>query len=449
MTVTTLAQSRAKTTEISALTGVLSAQWYPILFQIIGLVGFGLILYFAFTGNPHGELNFATVFTWRLWWALLPLSLFLFGKVWCAICPLALLSDLTRILSPIRRVNPRFLREHGVSVMAALFVTLSWAHAVFDIHGTPWITGVVFVGLAVAAILLSVRFHHRTFCRFACPVGLMSGMYAMLSPLALRANGDNCDSGCDNNSTCRAAPICKLYEYPRTMDSNRNCVLCGDCVDACSHQSPQMIWRAPTSEIAEIRKPIWGEAVFAFLLLGLVLVEIIRMTPLYPAYMQSALAATRIDNYILVYTISFAALLSVLTLTAIIAARTITLEWKTSFARFSYAFLPLAFTAHLGTNLYELVIEGTRSIQVVINNLNLRLVLFDLPPKVRGSIYDSDPALMMVHYTLIALGLIASLIAIHRIARQTQTRGLPYAAMAVVIGFLYLAVYALPMKPGC
>ncbi len=446
---TTLAQSRAKTIEIGALTRVLSAQWYPTLFQIIGLVLFGLILYFAFTGNPHGELNFATVFTWRLWWALLPLSLFLFGKIWCAICPLAVLSDLTRILSPIRRVTPRFLREHGASVMAALFVTLSWAHAVFDIHGTPWITGVVFVGLGLAAILLAVRFHHRAFCRFACPVGLMSGMYAMLSPLALRANGDDCDAGCDKNRTCRAAPICKLYEYPRTMDSNRNCVLCGDCVDACAHGSPQMIWRTPTSEIAEIRKPIWSEAVFAFLLVGLVLVEIFRMTPLYPAYMQIALAATRIDNYVLIYTVSFAALLFVLTMAAMIAARATTHDWKMSFTRFSYAFIPLAFTAHLGTNLYELAIEGTRSIQVAINNLNLRLVLFDLPPQVRGSIYDSDPTLMLVHYALIALGLIASLIAIHRIARQTQTRGLPYAAVAVAIGLLYLAVYSLPMKPGC
>lgn len=422
--------------------------WYPRVFQIAGLGALGLILYFAFTGNPHGELNFATVFTWRLWWALLPLSLFLVGKIWCAICPLAVLSDLTQKISPITRVTPRFLRKHGAWVMAVLFITLSWAHAIFDIHGTPWITGVVFIGLALAAILLALRYEHRAFCRFVCPVGLMSGTYSMLSPLALRTNGNVCRVGCVNQS-CRAAPICKLYEYPRTMDSNRYCVLCGDCVDACPHDSPQMVWRAPTSEIAEIRKPVWGEAVFAILLLGLVLVEIIRMTPLYPAFMQRALAITQVDNYTLIYTLSFAALLLALVLIAIVTARASASNWKTSFATFSYGLIPLAFTAHLGTNFFELAAEGTRSIQVVINNLNLPLVLFDLPPKVRGSIYDSDPALMTVHYALIALGLVASLIAIFRIARLTQTRGLPYAAMAIAIAALYFAVYSLPMKPGC
>jgi polyferredoxin len=448
MTARTLAQSRAKATELGALTRVLSAQWYPALFQTVGLGVFGLILYFAFAGNPHGELNFATVLTWRLWWALLPLSLFLVGKAWCAICPLAVLSDLTRKVSPIKRVTPRFLREHGASVMAGLFVTLSWAHAVFDIHGTPWLTGVIFIGLALGAILLAVRYHHRTFCRFACPVGLMNGMYAMLSPLALRVDDEVCDLGCENRP-CRAASNCKLYEYPRTMDSNRNCVLCGDCVDPCSPRSPQMVWRTPTSEIAEIRKPVWGEAVFAILLLGLVLIEIVRMTPLYPAFMQGALLVTRIDNYILVYTLSFAVLLFLLALLAIVAARVSAQNWKDNLSRFSYAFIPLAFTAHFGTNLYELTIEGTRSIQVVINNLDPRLVLFELPPLVRGSIYAYDPALMIVQYAILTLGLIASLVAIRRIARRTQTRGLPYAAIAVAIGLLFFVVYALPLKPGC
>ncbi len=443
-----LAQSRVKTIELSALTRVLNARWYPIVFQIAGLGAFALILYFAFTGNPHGELNFATVFTWRLWWALLPLSLFLLGKIWCAVCPLAVLSDFAQKISPLTRVTPRFLREHGASVMAALFVILSWAHAIFDIHNTPWITGVVFIILGLGAILLALRYEHRAFCRFVCPVGMMSGVYAMLSPLALRATDNVCRAGCGNQS-CRAAPTCKLYEYPRTMDSNRYCVLCGDCVDACPHGSPQMVWRAPTSEITEIKKPVWGEAVFAILLVGLVLVEVIRMTPLYPAFMQRALAITQIDNYSLIYTLSLAALLLAVTLAAFFAARVSAQNWKPSFMRFGYALIPLAFTAHLGTNFYELAAEGTRSIQVVINSLNLPLVLFDLSPKVRGSIYDSDPMLMMLHYALIALGLAASLIAIYRISRQTQTRGLPYAALAVAIGLLYFGAYSLPMKPGC
>ncbi len=448
MTVKMLIRPRAATLELGALTRLLSAAWYPRVFQLAGLVTFALILYFSFAGNPHGELNFATVFTWRLWWALLPLSLFLVGKFWCAICPLATLSDLAQKFSPIVRVTPRFLREHGAWVMLALFVALSWAHSIFDIHNTPWITGVVFIALALGAILLALRYEQRAFCRFVCPVGLMSGLYAMLSPLGLRANGNVCRAGCATQS-CRAAPNCKLYEYPRTMDSNRYCVLCGDCVSACLHDSLKMILRAPTREVAEIRKPVVGEAFFAVLLLGLVFVEIVRMTPLYPAFMQRALVLTPIDNYSLIYSLALAALLIAISALAIFVSWVASSNWKPNLARFSYGFIPLAFAAHLGTNLFELSAEGTRSIKVVINNLNLPFLLFDLPPKVRGAIYDTDPMLMMAQYAMVALGLLASLIAIYRIARRTQTRALPYVAFAMAAAIVYLAVYSLPMKPGC
>lgn len=448
MAVKMLIRPRVATIELNALTRFLSAPWYPALFQLLGLITFALILYFAFTGNPHGELNFATVFTWRLWWAILPLSLFLVGKFWCAVCPLATLSDITQKLSPFKRIVPRQLKNWSAWVMLAFFVLLSWAHAIFDIHNTPWVTGVVFVGLALAAILLALRYEQRAFCRFVCPVGLMSGVYAMLSPLALRANENACRTGCARQS-CRAAPNCKMYEYPRTMDSNRYCVLCSDCVTACPDASPKMILRAPTREIAEIRKPVLGEAAFAVLLLGLVLVEIIRMTPVYPAIMQQALALTQSDNYALVYSLALAALLLILVSTALLVSRLTASNWRANLAHFGYGFIPLAFTAHLGTNFFELAAEGTRSVQVVINNLNLPLVLFDLPPQVRGAIYDSDPTLMLVQSGLIALGLGASLIAIVRIARRTQTRALPYAIFAVAAAIVYLAAYSLPMKPGC
>lgn len=450
MAVKMLIRPRVAIIELSALTRLLSASWYPGLFQILGVITFALILYFSFTGNPHGELNFATVLTWRLWWALLPISLFLVGKFWCAMCPLATLSDLTQKLLPLKRVLPRKLRDadHGSWLMLACFVLLSWAHAIFDIHNTPWITGVVFIGLALGAILFALRYEQRAFCRFVCPVGLMSGMYAMLSPLALRANENVCRTRCANQS-CRAAANCKLYEYPRTMDSNRYCVLCSDCVSACPHNSPKMVLRAPKREIVEIRKPVLGEAVFVVLLLGLVFVEIIRMTPLYPAFMQRALAFTQIDNYAAVYSLALAALLLLLVSSVLVVSRLTAPNWKSNLARYGYGFIPLAFSAHLGTNFFELAAEGTRSIQVVINNLNLPLVLFDLPPKVRGAVYETDPTLMLVQSALVALGLVASLIAIGRIARRTQTRALPYALVAVVAAVIYIAAYSLPMKPGC
>lgn len=434
--------------EFRAATRLASATWYPRVFQWTGLAVFGLILWFSFFGNPHGELNFATVLTWRVWWALLPLSLFAFGKVWCAICPLATLSDLAQKFSRSALARPGWLRENGAWVMAGLFLLLSWAHTIFDIHGTPWITGTVFVGLAAGAVALALRYERRAFCRFVCPVGLMGGLYAMTSPLALRASDNVCRVRCARR-TCQAAPNCKLYEYPRTMDSNRYCVICADCVKICPHDSPRFVWRMPTSELAEFRKPVFAEAFFVILLLGLVFVEVARMTPFYPAFMQQALRVTQIDNYTLVYTLAWATLLGVLVALAYVCARLASPRWRANFTRIAYGFIPLGLAGHLGTNLFELSAEGTRSIQVLVNNLNIPLQLFDLPPKVRGSIYASDPLLMIVHYALITLGLAAAWYAIHRLTRQMQVRAWPYQAFAAFVAVLYFAVYSLPMKPGC
>jgi hypothetical protein len=429
-------------------TRFLRSRAYPLAFQAIASIAFLLILWFAFTGNPHGELNFGTVLSWRLWWALLPLSFFAFGKAWCAICPLALLSDLTNRLSPITRVMPRWLREHGAWVMAGAFLALSWAHAIFDIHGSPLLTGFIFVGLGVSAVVLAVRYERRAFCRFVCPIGLMGGMYALTSPLALRANESACRTGCGKKS-CVVAPDCKLYEYPRTLDSNRYCVLCGDCVKDCEHNSPRLILRAPTSELAEIRKPVFAEAVFVILLVGMILSEVIRKTPLYPRIMQTALEWSPFQDYTVNYSLMLLLLLSAFVAIAFGIARWSAPAWKPNLARFGYAFVPLALSGHLGINFYELYTGATRSIQTLIDNLQIPLQLFDMPPMVRGAIYSYMPELMAAQYLVLILGFGATMLAIWRLGKKTRASTKPYMLFASAIAALFFAIYAFPMKPGC
>lgn len=432
----------------NAATRLLRSRVYPLAFQIIASLAFVLILWFAFTGNPHGELNLGTVLSWRLWWALLPLSFFAVGKAWCAVCPLALLSDLTHRVSPVTAVMPRWLREHGAWVMAGAFLLLSWAHAIFDIHGSPLLTGFIFLGLGLSAVVLAVRYERRAFCRFVCPIGMMGGMYALTSPVTLRASESACRAGCGKKS-CVVAPSCKLYEYPRTLDSNRYCVLCGDCVKECEHNSPRPVLRAPTSELAEIRKPVFAEAVFVILLVGMILSEVVRKTPLYPRLMQSLLEWSPLQDYAVVYSFSLVVLLAALLALAFGVARWSAPAWKPNFARFGYAFIPLALSGHLGINFYELYTGGTRSVQTVIDNLQIPLQLFEMPPMVRGAIYNYIPELMAVQYAVLLLGLAATLIAIWRVGRKTQVRRTPYMLFAGAVAGLFLAVYAFPMKPGC
>ncbi|MDZ7261267.1 MAG: hypothetical protein ONB05_04075 [candidate division KSB1 bacterium] len=76
---------------LHALRRFLRSRWYPGFFQVLSVGFLVLLLAFAFFGPDRGGRNLATVVTWTLWWPLLPISLVLLGRVWCAVCPLAAL----------------------------------------------------------------------------------------------------------------------------------------------------------------------------------------------------------------------------------------------------------------------------------------------------------------------------------------------------------------------
>ena len=133
---------------------------------------------------------------------------------------------------------------------------------------------------------MSLFFERRAFCSHLCFLGGLSGNYSMTSSLAFRANQDNCkkvgckDLWCANGSERAAA--CPLYETPRTMDSNRDCNMCGNCVKSCPHGSLRLEVRKPTSEFWNIRKPRLDVAFLAIVLVGVVIVQNLTMLGIYP-----------------------------------------------------------------------------------------------------------------------------------------------------------------------
>ena len=156
---------------------------------------------------------------------------------------------------------------------------------------------------------MSLFFERRAFCSHLCFLGGLSGNYSMTSSLAFRANLDNCkkvgckDLWCANGSERAAA--CPLYETPRTMDSNRDCNMCGNCVKSCPHGSLRLEVRKPTSEFWNIRKPRLDVAFLAIVLVGVVIVQNLTMLGVYPTILEHVAMFTGTDNVNVNFTVVF------------------------------------------------------------------------------------------------------------------------------------------------
>jgi len=435
-----------------------TSRLYPRTGQLIAALVFGIILLYAFVGHPHGESNLATSLTWRLWWTLLPISFFLVGRAWCGICPLALLSDLVQRVVPWPgRAPGKWLRHNAVLVMGGLFLLLSWAHVWWDIHATPWRTGVVFLLLAGATILVALVYERRAWCRYFCPVGLMGGMYAKLSPVEWRATPTAC-AACKTQA-CFAgrdgARGCPVFEYTRAMATNENCVWCGECMSTCPQASPRLSLRSPVAEVSAARAAERGTALFVLALIALVFVEVWRMTPLYPTFMQWAVGLSLVNDYQLLFSLVLAGLIIGMWLVYALAAW-LSQRWAGAGQRlraFVYPYIALALAGHVSLALFELWAEGGRALQITLDQLFIPLTLFPLGPKVRGSIYYSDLTLRTVQFALLGLGLLAAGWVIYRLAQRADKRAwlaaAPHWALTTSIALAFFGLFLWPMKPGC
>ncbi len=70
-------------------------------------------------------------------------------------------------------------------------------------------------------------------CRYACPMGALMGIFARFSLLGLKRKPARCQK-CP--SCVRACPTqVPILEYPFEKFNDQECVLCMECVDACEH----------------------------------------------------------------------------------------------------------------------------------------------------------------------------------------------------------------------
>lgn len=267
--------------------GLAASRFYPILVQVLTLVVFCLLIVGGLAA-PHvsetlaGTLrntNLSALIVWSLWWPLVIVSAVLFGRVWCQVCPMELVSSFFSKIGFKRKVPRFFVSGWGITFFYSLallgFIRTFWAHRY------PERMAVFFLFLFAAAMIIGLIFKKRAFCNYLCPVGRLLGLYGCCSILEWRARHPEICEGCRTKDCIAArhayhltARSCTSNLYPATIRDNRDCLVCTQCRKVCPYGNLRLSLRKPMADFFTSIKLSTAEFFLLFLAGGLVVWEI-------------------------------------------------------------------------------------------------------------------------------------------------------------------------------
>jgi len=255
--------------------------WNTLLFGLVSWV-FVLINLWLWLGPQQRAHNGALNLFWAWWWPLVLLGFPLLGRLWCSFCPFMVWGEIAqrtaRALGWRAARWPRGNSDGWASpLQAAGFALILLWEEVWNLQDTAWLSSCLLLLITAGAVIGSLRFEKRFWCRYLCPVGGMNGLFAKLSILEIRAQAGTCSGSCSSYACFKGGPAdgeglasagCPLGTHPAHLSDNRNCVLCLTCAQACPHRSVQLALRPPAADIQRNMDLPPGEPALLLVLAG-------------------------------------------------------------------------------------------------------------------------------------------------------------------------------------
>lgn len=250
-------------------------QW-PVLavFIALAVIGWGHYTPEGVNAKLYAKTNIVNLLIWGLWWPAIIWVTFLLGRAWCIVCPLELVSSRAEKLGDILGLRQQPLGgwlARG-SLVILFFACLQMLVPGAQIHRVPHYTSLFLWASLALAFAVGLFFKDRAFCRGFCPVALLLNAYGRGGMLAVRPTGRHCVQSDDQTPNARACPS---LLNPARLDSNKDCLVCGDCIKAGASGTMQLLLRAPFPK-ADAREPIasWPLTLFVMVVSGFVTYEL-------------------------------------------------------------------------------------------------------------------------------------------------------------------------------
>ncbi len=220
--------------------------WFPFVLQVITLVVFVLLIVDGYVANTDDmafakilrNTNLANLIVWSYWWPVIIISAIFFGRIWCMVCPMELLTSLAACVGLKKRPNS-FVRSGWIITLSYIVILFVGIHTL-SIHRVPFRMSIYLLVLLTSTVIVGLIFRRNTFCAYVCPVGHLLGLYARLAPFGWSTVDTSICRNCKDRS-CTASVHAYVFQgrscgvdlNPADIDDNTNCLLCGQCVKSC------------------------------------------------------------------------------------------------------------------------------------------------------------------------------------------------------------------------
>jgi len=255
--------------------------WNTLLFGVVSWV-FVLVNLWLWLGPQDRAHNGGLNLFWAWWWPLILLTYPLVGRLWCSFCPFMVWGEIVQRLARLLGWQPqRWPRgdsdRWAAPLLAAGFAAILLWEAVANLENSAWLSSCLLLLITAGAVVGSLAYEKRFWCRYLCPVGGMNGLFAKLAISELRAQIGTCSGSCTSFACFKGGPAegegyatagCPVGTHPAHLADNRNCVLCLTCAKACPHRSVTVRLRPPAADLQRSMDPPAGEAGLILVLAG-------------------------------------------------------------------------------------------------------------------------------------------------------------------------------------
>lgn len=259
------------------------------VFVALAVISWGVYAPEGVNAKLFAKTNLATLLIWGVWWPAMVWIAVLLGRAWCMVCPLELVSNVSERLARALGFPQRPLRKWiaSGSLIVGLYALIQMLVAGAHINRVPAYTSWFLIGLLAMAALTALVFKDRAFCRGFCPVGLLLGTYGRGGMLAVRAGSGATCQGCAGkdcimscNRTRHDARSCPSLLNPPKLGSNKDCLVCGQCIKSCQPDNMRLLLRRPFPA-SDVREAVasWPVTLFVMLVSGFVTWELFTEWP--------------------------------------------------------------------------------------------------------------------------------------------------------------------------
>jgi polyferredoxin len=281
---------------LKQLNRVLSKAYLPLSLKYLSLGAYVILIITglaAYSTDPDflkqlRNTNLGNLIVWSYWWPGIILLAIFFGRIWCMVCPVEIITTFFARIG-LKRKRPHWLLS-GWAITIFYIIILLVGIQGFSIHRNPFFMSIYLLVIVGVSIIVGAVYEKNTFCRYVCPVGYLLGLYSRFSFIGWRVKNTNVCDSCKDKSCIHKKyqynlnyKSCGVDLYPANITDNSDCILCAGCLKTCAtYQSkkvderpnPQLTYTGFAKDLFQLKPLKMAELVFVLVVSGFVISEI-------------------------------------------------------------------------------------------------------------------------------------------------------------------------------